>query len=276
MAGTGVSKVQSVEHALDVLEQVAFAGEELGVTQLAARLALTKGSVHRHLVTLVERGYLAQNPVTARYGPGPRCKLLMGSVGEPDLMRAAEDPMRDLRDELGHSVVLSSMSPRGALVIGTAASASPIEIGVRPGSTLSFHASAQGRVLLAFAPERLKQRVLSAAMEPFTEKTVIDRAEIAAELTRIVQRGYGTSPEQVLLGINAVAAPVFGAEGSCVGAVALVGSIQYLPAQPLRNVIRALVSTAQQISRRMGHKLPGESDAIRPPTRPRKRLTKAV
>jgi IclR family KDG regulon transcriptional repressor len=271
-----LSKVRSVEHALDVLEQVAFAGEELGVTQLAARLELTKGSVHRHLVTLVERGYLAQNPVTTRYGLGPRCKLLTPATGGPDLMSVAEDPMRDLRDELGHTVVLSSMSPRGALVIATAASASAIEIGVRPGSTLSFHASAQGKVLLAFAPKPLQERVLSTSMERFTEKTVVNRAEVARDLARIVQRGYGTSPEQVLLGINAVAAPIFGGDGSCVGAVAMVGSIQFLPAEPLPKMTGPLVRAAQQISRRMGHKVPVQPDAIQPTMRPRKRPNQAT
>jgi IclR family transcriptional regulator, KDG regulon repressor len=66
--------VRSVQVALDVLEAVAFADEELGVTQIAERLGLTKGSVHRHLLTLVERGYLVQNPVTTRYSSGPRSR----------------------------------------------------------------------------------------------------------------------------------------------------------------------------------------------------------
>ena len=64
--------VRSVQLALDVLEAIAFSGEELGVTQLADRLKVTKGSVHRHLLTLVERGYLVQNPATTRYALGAK------------------------------------------------------------------------------------------------------------------------------------------------------------------------------------------------------------
>ena len=52
------SGVHSVHLAIDVLEAVAFSDDELGVTQIAERLSMTKGSVHRHLQTLVERGYL--------------------------------------------------------------------------------------------------------------------------------------------------------------------------------------------------------------------------
>jgi len=68
--------VRSVQLAIDVLETVSFADEEMGVTQIAERLNVTKGSVYRHLHTLVERGYLAQNPATSRYAIGPKSRLL--------------------------------------------------------------------------------------------------------------------------------------------------------------------------------------------------------
>lgn len=255
--------VRSVQHALDILEHVAFAGEELGVTQLAERLSLTKGSVHRHLHTLVERGYLAQNPATTRYGVGPKARLLTRVAAGPDLMQAADEPMRELRDELGHSVVLSAMSPRGALVLATIASAAPIEIGVRPGSELSFHASAQGRVLLAFTP-RLHERVLSRTLEAFTDKTLAKRGAVEQELSRITERGFAAAPEQVLIGLNAVAAPIFDAQGACVAAVALVGSIQLLPAEPSAATTAALIRIARQISRRLGHRNAPASDDAAP------------
>ena len=66
------SGVRSLRFALDVLETVAFSGEELGVTQIADQVHVTKGSVHRHLLTLVERGYLTQiipRPPATRSAP---------------------------------------------------------------------------------------------------------------------------------------------------------------------------------------------------------------
>ena len=60
MVATGRSDqaVRAAETTLRVLEVVAFSEEELGVTQIADRLGLTKGAVFRHLHGLVERGYL--------------------------------------------------------------------------------------------------------------------------------------------------------------------------------------------------------------------------
>src|SRR4051812_3465580 len=172
MADDGSAGVRSVQLAIDVLEAVAFSQDELGVTQIAERLKLTKGSVHRHLHTLVERGYLAQNPATSRYTIGPKSRLLARIAPDTDLVRIAEGPMRELRDALGQTVVLSEMTPRGAMVLTTLSGKSPIEIGVRPGSELPFHATAQGRVMLAFAPRPFQTRVLARPLEVFTDKTI--------------------------------------------------------------------------------------------------------
>jgi IclR family transcriptional regulator, KDG regulon repressor len=245
--------VRSVQLALDVLEAVAFSGEELGVTQLAERLNVTKGSVHRHLLTLVERGYLAQNLVTARYGIGAKSRLLARTAPDTDLVRLADGPMRELRDALGHTVVLSEMTPRGALVLKTIQGTSAIEIGVRPGSELSFHGSAQGKILLAFSPRPQQQRILARPLEKFTPNTIIDPKRLDEEIARATRQGYIAAPEEAMLGLNAIAAPIFDDRDSCVAAVALVGSIQFLPVKPDVEIVSALKSAAQRISRALGH-----------------------
>jgi IclR family transcriptional regulator, KDG regulon repressor len=245
--------VRSVLVALVVLVAVAFSDEELGVTQIAERLGLTKGSVHRHLLTLVERGYLVQNAATTRYSRGPRSRLLAHYAPGTDLIQLASGPMRELRDLLGHSVVLSESSPRGALVLSMVVGTAAIEIGVRPGSELPFHSSAQGKVFLAFAPPQQKQRILAKQLQAQTPQTITDTKAIEQELARVAQQGFATAPEQAMLGINAVAAPIFDEKHSCAGALALVGSIQFLPADLDAKSIAALKAAAAQISRTLGH-----------------------
>ncbi len=245
--------VRSVRVALDVLEAVAFSGEELGVTQIADRLQLTKGSVHRHLLTLVERGYLTQNQTTSRYGIGTKSRLLARLSPDADLTRLAEGPMRELRDRCGHSVVLSSMTPRGALVMLTIAGTAAIEIGVRPGSELPYHASAQGKIMLAFAPRPTQERILAGARPRLTPHTTTEIAALEEELARVMRRGYCSAPEEAMLGINAVAAPIFDATDACIASVALVGSIQFLPANPSVTLVKNLKACAHEISRQLGH-----------------------
>ena len=245
--------VRSVQVALDVLEAVAFSAEELGVTQIADRLGLPKGSVHRHLLTLVERGYLVQNPATSRYARGPRSRLLAHYAPEADIIQIASGPMRELRDLLGHSVVLSEACPRGALVLSMVGGTAAIEIGVRPGGELQFHSSAQGKVLLAYASSSMRERALAKSLPSFTMHTITDRKTIEDELARVAREGFAAAPEQSMLGINAVAAPIFDGKDVCVGALALVGSIQFLPADIDAKSVTALKAAAAQISRMLGH-----------------------
>jgi IclR family transcriptional regulator, KDG regulon repressor len=245
--------VRSVQLALDVLERVAFSGEELGVTQLAERLKVTKGSVHRHLLTLVERGYLVQNPVTTRYAIGAKSRLLARLAPDTDLVQIAEGPMRELRDALGHTVVLSAMTPRGALVLNTVQGTSAIEIGVRPGSELSFHGSAQGKILLVFSPRPQQERVLARPLERFTTHTIVEPKRIEDEITRAMRDGYVAAPEEAMLGINAIAAPIFDNKDAAIASLAVVGSIQFLPPKADAATVSALKAAAHQISRKLGH-----------------------
>jgi IclR family transcriptional regulator, KDG regulon repressor len=253
MTDPGSEGVRSVQLAIDVLEAVAFSADELGVTQIAERLNMTKGSVHRHLQTLVERGYLVQNPTTSRYMIGPKSRLLARHAPEADLVQLAEGSMRQLRDALGHTVVLSEMTPGGALVLTKLSGVSPIEIGERPGSELAFHASAQGKVMLAFAPRPLQTRVLARPFQRFTDKTVVSARKIEQELLEIARLGFASAPEEALLGLNAMAAPIFDAQDACVAALAIVASIQFLPQKPRQSDVAQLVEAARQISRKLGH-----------------------
>jgi len=245
--------VRSLQLAIDVLEAVAFADEELGVTQIAERLGVTKGSVHRHLSTWVSRGYLVQNPTTSRYAIGPKSRLLTRLAPDADIIHLAAGPMRELRDALGHTVVLSEMTPSGALVLAKLVGPSPIEIGVRAGSELAFHATAQGKVMLAFAPRPFQMRVLGRRLQAFTEKTITSVERIEKALQETVKRGYAAAPEESMLGINAIAAPIFDHDDACIGALAIVGSIQFLPDKSRPADIAALARASQQISHKLGH-----------------------
>jgi len=257
--------VHSVQLAIDVLEAVAFSADELGVTQIAERLHMTKGSVHRHLTTLVERGYLAQNPSTSRYMIGPKSRLLARHAPETDLVQLAEGPMRQLRDALDQPIVLSEMSPRGALILTKLPSSAPLEIGVRPGSELSFHASAQGKVMLAFAPRPFQERVLARPLQRFTDRTIVSARKVEQELVEIARLGYASAPEEAMLGLNAVAAPIFDAQDKCIAALAIVGSIQFVPEKVRQSDVAQLIDAARQISRNLGHG--GSAEQPAPPKR---------
>lgn len=246
-------RVKSVGITLDVLEAVAFAGGDVGVTELAHQLGVTKATVFRHLKTLLDRGYIAKTASTSRYRLGIKSHLLgrMASASI-DLLAASEHAVQELRDKTGETVVLSAVETKVVRVVTTIKGKSPFEIGVRSGSELSFHASAQGKIALAFNRElarKLQPRTLTA----LTEHTITNWTRLHRELELIRNRGWATAPEQVVLGLNAVASPVFDGSGQCIATVAIVGSIQFIPRNPDPQQTNAVVKTGARISQNLGY-----------------------
>src|SRR5579871_1202968 len=89
--------IQSVAHALDVLEQFSGDADELGVTELSKRLKLHKNNVFRLLATLESRGYIEQNRATENYRLGVRC-LQLGQryIDHMGLVRQARPILTDV------------------------------------------------------------------------------------------------------------------------------------------------------------------------------------
>ncbi|MDN3711206.1 IclR family transcriptional regulator C-terminal domain-containing protein [Paracoccus cavernae] len=79
---------------------------------------------------------------------------------------------------------------------------------------------------------------------------MLDKAALVAELEEVRRLGYATAPEESLLGINAVAAPIFDAQGGLLGSIGLIASIQHLGTAPSEDQLRALLSLTKAIGQR--------------------------
>jgi len=249
---SNVLNIKSVHVTLDVLEAVAFADRDIGVTQLAHQLGLTKATVFRHLNTLLERGYVGKT-ADSRYRLGIKSHLLGRMASATiDLLAASEPVMRDLREKTGETVVLSVVEPKVLRVVTTLVGKSPFEIGVRTGSELPFHASAQGKAALAFN-EPLTAIIQRRGLVALTKHTITSATQLHRELELIRRRGWASAPEEVVLGLNAVAAPIFDESGQCVAALAIVGSIQFIPKEPDARQTAAVVKSAARISQKLGY-----------------------
>lgn len=93
-------------------------------------------------------------------------------------------------------------------------------------------------------------------MTAFTAETIVSRAEMEAELEKVRRSGYASSPNQILFGINALAVPIFNDKDACVASVAVVGSIQHVPAKPDNKMLAPLIETGRRISQALGQGRP--------------------
>lgn len=245
--------VQAVVFALQILEYLAQRRSTVGVTDLARVFGTTKSRIYRHLQTLMAAGYVIQETETERYRTGGRLIALGRVVSENfELMSAARTVMEELRDRLGHAVTLSEMELAGLRVLSTVAGTQPFEIGVKPGSLLPAHATAQGKLLLAFGPDAPREKLLRKALPANTPQTVTNPAVLREELKQIKKQGWATAPNQAVVGLNALAAPILDATGALVGTVAIIDLIQFIPARPTPEQIRRIVEVGKRISANIG------------------------
>ena len=65
-------------------------------------------------------------------------------------------------------------------------------------------------------------------------------------------RGWATAPNEVLPGVNALAAPIFDHRGGYAGAIAIVGSTQYIAGTPAQQQVGLVTTAAQRVSGELG------------------------
>jgi DNA-binding IclR family transcriptional regulator len=247
--------IQSVIFALNTLEHLAHSRSAIGVSDLARAFDTTKSRMHRHLQTLVKAGYIVREEDTERY----RISTRMMSLGQAisanfDLSAAAGAAMRRLRESLGSSVVVSQPEVDGVRVLGLVQGKSQLEIGVRPGAVLAFHNSAQGKIALAFGDAGLLGDVLLHELPMSTPYTIVDPGKLATEIELVRKRGWADAPNESMIGLNALAAPVFDSLGKLAGAIAIVDSIQFVAENPTPEQVQGVIQAANETSANLGYR----------------------
>jgi DNA-binding IclR family transcriptional regulator len=111
-------------------------------------------------------------------------------------------------------------------------------------------------VALAFGPPHLLERVLNGQMTAHTPATLTDQAALLAEIAAIRARGWATAADRLLVGVNALAAPVFDYRQQWRGTIAIVGATQLIGAQPSSLQLAQVMGAAAAASRRLGWHAP--------------------
>ena len=245
----------AVDLSLRLVEKLALSRDALGVSDLARELGSSKATVYRHLQTLAHHGFVRQD-AQARYTAGIKLFILGERLRERfDIVHVARDELVQLRDETAQPVTLSALVEDQVVVLEVLQGQAVVNFGTQPGTVLDLHASAHGKVALAFGPEELARRRLAKPLKAWTSHTLCTPHALQRALTQVKARGWATAPNQLLDGVNGLAAPIFDHTGRYAGAVAIAGSIQYIPASPPEKQIKAVLRTAERISRKLGWRM---------------------
>ncbi len=221
MAGRGAS-VQSVERALDVLEVLAAAGHEMGVSELGQATGLPYATIHRLAATLLQRGYLHQDARTRKYVLGSRLVRLGSSAGH--MMGSGARPYLERLVELtGETANLALLEDGYVVYVAQAPSRHMVRTFTEVGNRVSPHSTAVGKVLLGQQPPSVVTRIVSrVGLVAATPNTLTDPVVLLEEVERVRERGYALDLEEQAQGVTCVAVPLVAATGP-VAAISVSG-----------------------------------------------------
>ncbi len=250
--------IDAVDRTVAILEQLATQPEGMGVVRLADRVGLAPSTLHRYLASLQEHGLVAQGDDRS-YTLTPRLYVLGLSAAKGfELEANARASLRRLAAESGETVCLMVRDGGHSVCIEQIESGHPLRIEARIGSRSDLRLGSTGRVLLAFAPDPVREEVLARPpLRPRTPNTVTDRDRLRSLLESIRRDGFFVSRSQVDDGVMAVAAPVRARSAEVIAAVAIVAPETRLAADPvLSRTIRLVIDEADVLSQRLGHAEP--------------------
>jgi len=256
-SGSSVPVVDSLATALSLLNYFSTVEPELSLQQLCDRSGLYKSRVHRLCATLVLSGFLIRMP-WATYRLGPKL-MTLGKIYEAtnSLITLSRPVMKDLAMDTGESVALFGLEGNSCYCLARELGSSRLIFSIQEGHTMELHASAAGRVLMAFGSPALTQDVLSAdSLKQFTPETLIDKKKIKARLSAIKERGYDINKGERELEIAAIAAPIFDFENQVRSALAIVGPGQRFSDEKIPDMVALLSRATRKISELMGAPLP--------------------
>lgn len=246
--------ISAVVTTLSIIEAMAEYGDPIGVSELAKLVDANKPRTYRHLRTLVDREYVMQDAETDKYFLSLKLFHIGQSIASgTSFVKEARRIMPLLRQKTGQTVTIGQVEDHGVRILDILKHRSDIEIATPPGTLFDFHSSAQGKIAMAFGPNTLLDKVTRKKLKQHTACTSVDADSLRFEVAKIARNGWAVAPEEALMGVNALASPVFDAAGELAGTITIVGSIQHLPATPPPDVIAAVQDAAASVSARLGY-----------------------
>lgn len=243
----------TLDLALRALEFLAHESQPLSLAHIAEALSASKATIYRHLVTLQRHGLVSQDPDTGRYEVGVKLLVLGEAVrARFDVVSAAREELMRLRDATGQAVTICRMVDGDLVVLDLIQGRSVIEFGTRPGTRFDLHASAHGKVWMAFGAPALLGRTLAAPLKRWTPHTIADAGRLQEEVDVVRRQGWAVAADEMITAVNALAAPVFDHRNQIAGSIAIVGATQFIPSPPDAVQLEKLLAAAQAISRGLG------------------------
>ncbi|HEX6524845.1 MAG TPA: IclR family transcriptional regulator [Streptosporangiaceae bacterium] len=218
---------------------------ELTLSDLARRSGVPIPTAHRLAKELAGWGALHRTGA-GTYVVGRRLWDigLLAPVAR-ELREVAVPFLHDLYGTTLETVHLAVREDTHVLYLETLSGTRSVPVVSTVGSRLPMHATGVGKVLMAHAPDDIRQRVLAGPLQRFLPRTITSPAMLARQLDRVRADGYATTDEEMTPGARSVGVPITTDDG-------VIGALGFVVADLRRSrgaLVTALQVAAQGIAR---------------------------
>lgn len=247
--------IETLERGLSVLSLFSNETSELTLTEIARSADLNMTTSLRIASTLEEAGYLRRDPDTKRYRPSLKVlQLGFTALRSMDIRQVARPHLERLSRATGETVSLAALDDLEIVYVDRIRNRQIVGVLLSLGSRLPAHCTSMGKAILAHLPgDQLRSRLDGIALESCTANTMVEVDALGQDLARVRRRGYAVNNEELAVGLRAVAAPIWGDQGSVVAAINISGSTETISRDRLREELAPLLlETASEISQALG------------------------
>lgn len=251
----------ALEKALDVLQAIGATASGISQAQLADQVPLPRTTLYRILATLVERGMIRRDPTRKVYRLGFNyLEMVRNAYLEPDLVAAASEELRALRDLTGETSYLAVLDGNQVLSLERCDGAHTQRSAASLGQGKPVYCTGQGKAILSSLSTTARDEILKGVvMEPLTPLTITDRRRLLAELQITRTRGYALDDEEIRLGVRCVAAPIIDKQGVVRGALSVAGPAYRLTLERLTLLGPELADAARRVGEQLRPETPRQA-----------------
>ena len=239
----------ALEKGLDILELLSSSVVGLSLSEIARDLGRSVSEIFRMLVVLQERGYIAQDPASEKYGLTMR--LFEVAHRTPLIQRlttAAEPLMRDLAHRINQSVHLAILSDDAVLIVGQVDPPARHVMSVRLGTRVDLWRASSGRVMMAYQDEDRLAEMLRRTPLP----AGADETRLRADLADIRKRGHEVVDSFVVKGVVNISVPIIDQSGHAVAALTVPHIERFGESVSLADCCVQAIGIADKLTRRLG------------------------
>ena len=247
--------IQSVQRATDIISLFCKSPRRLGVTEIAGALGLNKGTAWGLVTTLEQQGFLQQDQDTRKYGVGPKLfELGMVYIGNLEINVKGARPAQNLAARTGLTARIGIFDNGSVLITYLAVPRSEDYLSHQIGPRTPAYCSAIGKAMLAnMEPAELKDYLRSVELVAPTRGTITSRAQLKTDIEETHERGYSITREEMIPGLAALGAAIFGRNRELVGAISISETPEIVLGKRMEKLGYELMRAAADISLEMGY-----------------------